>query len=61
MSVTFDSHVTNLSPIETLEKFDSLEIEEWILKWWETEKTYDLIKKAEPKAKNKRFFFSCIE
>jgi isoleucyl-tRNA synthetase len=43
--------------MKTLGKFDSLEIEERIIKWWETEKTYNLIKKAEPKAKNKRFFY----
>ncbi len=43
--------------MKTLGKFDSKEIEERIIKWWETEKIYDLIKKAEPKAKDKRFFY----
>ncbi len=43
--------------MKTLGKFDSNEIEERIIKWWDTENTYDLIKKAEPKAKNKKFFY----
>ena len=43
--------------MKTLGKFDSKEIEERIIKWWETEKTYD--QKAEPKAENKKkkFFY----
>lgn len=38
-----------------LPKFDSKKIEEDILNWWETEKIYDEIKKAEPKDKVWRF------
>jgi len=41
--------------MKSLDTFNCLEIEERILKWWETEKTYNLIKKAEPK--NKKFFY----
>jgi isoleucyl-tRNA synthetase len=41
--------------MEPLGKFECDVIEEKILKWWDTEKIYDLVKKAEPQ--DKRFFF----
>ena len=39
----------------SLGKFDSKAIEERILEWWENEKLYEAIKKAEPEKKVWRF------
>ena len=40
-----------------LGKFDSRAIEERILDWWSQEDIYSLIKQAEPKGDDKKFFF----
>ena len=41
--------------MKPLGKFDSVQIEEKILDWWDKENIYDLVKAAEPK--DKKFFF----